>query len=197
LAEAMKDVRQVMTYPENHQANIPAEACIYFDESIDLLSRFSGYINYRNDFVSRGWLNVLNADIELKPALKTDFQLPGKYETYYLQDGCQLVKDGLEEVLEDGTGFYQQYSDDGQCFILETRYHWSQTTEQMKMHYVTERSRPEGNCANKFEDWSVPEAQYINDTCQLKTTTEGAFSCLYQWDGELTKAVYKRINAER
>jgi len=197
LTQAMKELRHVVASPISPQGQsqqaLPAEACIYFDESIAVLSRFSGFIDYQNDFVSNGWLNVLSADIEQKPKVKTDYQLPGKYETHYVQDGCQLVIGGLEEVLEDGTGFYQQYSADGQCFIFETRYRWEHTGEQMNLKYVSERSRPEGSCVNEFEVWAVPEPEFINDACQLRTAPEGEFACLYQWDGELTKSVYKRI----
>lgn len=197
LIKAMKELRHVIASPlssqENKQQNLPAESCIYFDESIALLSRFSGFIDYQNDFVSRGWLNVLHADIELKPILKAGYQLPGKYQTYSMQDGCQLLKDGLEEVLDDGTGFYQQYSADGQCFIFETRYRWTQSGEQLNLQYVSEHSRPEGLCTNEFEAWAVPAAEYVNDICQLRTESEGDFACLYQWDGILNKAVYKRL----
>ncbi len=197
LTQAMKELRQVVASPISPQGasqqTLPAEACIYFDESIAVLSRFSGFIDYQNDFVSNGWLNALSADIELKTKVKTDYQLAGKYETHYVQDGCQLAKGGLEEVLEDGTGFYQQYSDDGQCFIFETRYRWEHTGEQMNLQYVGERSRPEGSCVNGFEIWAVPEPEFVNDVCQLRTDPEGEFACLYQWDGELTKSVYKRI----
>lgn len=197
LTRAMKELRHVIASPlssqEKKQQTLPAEACIYFDETIAVLSRFSGFIDYQNDFVSKGWLNVLNADIELKPMLKTDYKLAGKYQTYYMQDGCQLVKGGLEEVLEDGTGFYQQYSDDGKCFIFETRYRWTHNGEQLDLQYVSEHSRPEGICSNEFAAWAVPEAEYINDSCQLRTEPKGEFACLYQWDGILNKAVYKRI----
>ena len=178
---------------ENNQALLPAEACIYFDETIAVLSRFSGFINYKNDFVSRGWLNVLNADIKLNPMINSEYQLPGKYEIYAVQDGCQLSKDGLEEVLEDGSGLYQKLSADGQCFIFETRYRWTHLNDQMKLQYVSEHSRPEGVCTNDFENWAIPEAEYINDICQLRDDSDGEFSCLYQWDGVMTKAVYKRI----
>ncbi|MCK5647535.1 MAG: hypothetical protein KAI22_01535 [Gammaproteobacteria bacterium] len=197
LTRAMKELRQViashLASQQGNQQTLPAEACIYFDETIAVLSRFSGFIDYQNDFVSKGWLNVLNADIEFKPILTTAYQLAGKYQTYSMQDGCQLLKDGLEEVLEDGTGFYQQYSDDGQCFIFETRYRWTHRGAQLDLQYVSEHRRPEGICSNEFEAWTVPEAEYINDSCQLRTEPEGDFACLYQWDGVLNKAVYKRL----
>ncbi|MCW8931313.1 MAG: hypothetical protein OQL19_13870 [Gammaproteobacteria bacterium] len=193
LTKALTDVRHMLSQPENNQELLPVEACIYFDETLNIMSRLSGFIDYKSDFIDRGWLNLLNADIELNPALKYDYQLAGKYETYYIKDGCQLGKDGIEEVLEDGTGFYQQYSDDGQCFIFETRYRWTQLSEAMNLQYVSERSRPEGVCANEFDAWAIPAPEYVNDTCQLRNDSEGAFSCLYQWDDEMTKSVYKRI----
>ncbi|MCP3851659.1 MAG: hypothetical protein GY694_15670 [Gammaproteobacteria bacterium] len=193
LTQAVRDLRQYLAESEHQQEQLPSEACLYFDESIAILSRFSGFIDYKNDFVNRGWLNVLNIDVELNPIADMEYHLPGNYETYFVQDGCQLAKDGLEVVHEDGTGFYQQYSDDGQCFIFETRYRWTQTDQKMKFQYVSERSRPEGSCTSNFDSWAIPQAEYINDTCQLRTETDGSFSCLYQWDGVLTKSVYKKI----
>jgi len=193
LNQAVKNLRQYLAESEHQQEQIPSEACLYFDESIAILSRFSGFIDYKNDFVNRGWLNVLNVDVELNPTENRVYHLPGKYETYYVKDGCQLAKDGLEDVYEDGTGFYQQYSDDGQCFIFETRYRWTQVDKEMKLQYVSERSRPEGSCSSHFGEWAIPQAEYINDTCQLRTETDASFSCLYQWDEVLTKSVYKKI----
>ncbi len=193
LTQAVRDLRQYLAESEHQQDKLPSEACLYFDESIAILSQFSGFIDYKNDFVDRGWLNVINIDVELNPIADIEYHLPGNYETYFVQDGCQLAKAGLEVVHDDGTGFYQQYSDDGQCFIYETRYRWTQTDQKIKFQYVSERSRPEGSCTSNFDSWAIPQAEYINDTCQLRTETDGSFSCLYQWDGVLTKSVYKKI----
>ncbi len=192
LTSAVEELRNYLVSPASGQ-NLPAEACIYFDESIAMLSRFSGFVDFRSDFVASGWRSVVNADIELSTPVKAEYNLPGKYETYLVQDGCQLGKDGLEELHEDGTGFYQQYSQDGQCFIFQTRYRWAQKGEQLELQYVSEHSRPEGVCANDFEPWSVPEAEYVNDVCQLRKQDDGNFACLYKWDGTLNKSVYKRL----
>ncbi len=197
LTQAIKAFRQKAISPwdpaKAEQQDLPAETCVYFDEMVTLLSRFSGFVDYQNDFVDEGWLNLVNVDIELKPAITPDHQLPGMYEIHNLKDGCLLAKEGREEILEDGTGFYQQYSDDGQCFTFETRYRWEQVRGKVKQQYVSERSRPEGLCSNEFKAWSIPEPEYVNDTCQLRSEPEGEFSCLYQWDGILNKSVYKRI----
>jgi len=192
LTTAVQEVRDYMSSANSPQP-LPAEACHYFDESIALLSRMSGFIDFHSDFVSVGWLNTLTADITLIPPVKVNYQLPGKYATFNVQDGCQLAEDGREEILPDGSGFYQQYSEDGQCFIFETRYRWSQGSEAVNLQYLSERSRPEGACSNDFDSWSVPEPEYVNDACQLRTASEGSFACLYQWDDVLTKTVYKRI----
>ncbi len=197
IAKVIKKFRQNAISPLSpamtEQQDLSAATCVYFDETIALLSRFSGFIDYQNDFVDEGWLNLINMDVELNSVLHSSYQLPGKYEIHNLKDGCQLAKEGLEEILADGTGFYQQYSDDGQCFTFETRYRWEQFREQIKQQYVSERSRSEGLCSNEFDSWSIPEPEYVNDTCQLRIETDGDFSCLYQWDGELNKSVYKRI----
>jgi hypothetical protein len=194
----MKDLRSVIMLSDKKQVAIPAESCVIFDETIAALSQFSGFIDFQSDFVERGWSNTLNADIRINPIIYNTYQLsayqlPGKYEIYYIEEGCQLVKDGLEEILADGTGFYQQYSDDEQCFVFETRYRWTQNGEHIKLQYVSERTRPDGVCSNQFEKWKIPEAQYINDVCQLRTETDGNFSCVYNWDGVLNKAVYKKL----
>lgn len=192
LANAVSELRDYMASPQSPQL-LPAEACNYFDESIAMLSKISGFIDLQSDFVNSGWLNAMTAEIELMPATEKNFQLTGKFETLYVQDGCSLARDGEEEIFADGTGFYQQYSDDGQCFIFETRYRWIKENEKLDLQYVSERSRPEGLCSNQFEEWAVPSPEYINDVCQLRKTAEGDFACLYQWDDELTKSVYKRI----
>lgn len=192
LVTVVKQVRDYVNSPGNQQA-LPAEACHYFDESIAVLSRMSGFIDFHSDFVSSGWLNAMTADITLIPQKTMHYQLPGKYETLYVQDGCQLAKDGREEMSADGTGLYQQYSEDGQCFIFETRYRWLQNKEVVKLKYVSERSRPEGACSKEFDSWAIPEPEYVNDECQLRAAAEGSFACLYQWDDVLTKMVYKRI----
>lgn len=193
LSNAMKDLRSVIMLSDKKQVAIPAESCVIFDETIAILSQFSGFIDFQSDFVERGWSNTLNADIRINPIIYNTYQLPGKYEIHYIEEGCQLVKDGLEEILADGTGFYQQYSDDEQCFVFETRYRWTQNGEHIKLQYVSERTRPDGVCSNQFEQWKIPEAQYINDVCQLRTETDGNFSCVYNWDGVLNKAVYKKL----
>ena len=192
LTTAVKELRDYMSSTESPQT-MPAEACNYFDESIAMLSRISGFIDFQSDFVSTGWLNAMTANIEMIPPAKVNSSLTGQYETLYVQDGCQLALDGREEINKDGTGFYQQYSDDGKCFIFETRYRWSQADEQMNLQYVSERSRPDGLCTNPFDEWAIPAPEFVNDVCQLRTSKEGEFACLYQWDDVLTKSVFKRI----
>ena len=192
LTRAVEQLKDFMVSSDT-TLQLPAETCNYFDESIELLSRMSGFVDFQSDFVSNGWLNVLSADIELMAPEKNHYQLIGKFETHYVQDGCQLLKDGREEILADGTGLYQQYSDDGQCFIFETRYRWQHDSDQISLQYVSERSRADGLCANKFSQWAIPEADFINDVCQLRPSKDGDFACLYHWDNELTKSVYKRI----
>ena len=192
LTAAVENLRDYLTSPSSQQA-LPAEACIYFDESIAMLSRFSGFVDFRSDFVSTGWLSVINADIGLNKQIKTNYHLVGNYETYFVQDGCLLAKSGLEEIYEDGTGFYQQFSQDGQCFIFETRYRWTQLAEDLKLQYVSERRRPGGICSNAFAQWAIPEPEFVNDVCQLRAETDNNFACLYRWDDVLNKAVYKRI----
>ena len=192
LTRAVEQLKDFMV-SSDASLQLPAETCNYFDESIELLSRMSGFVDFQSDFVSNGWLNVLSADIELMAPKKNHYHLTGKFETHYVEDGCQLARDGLEEILADGTGIYQQYSDDGQCFIFETRYRWQRDSDQINLQYVSERSRADGLCANKFSQWSVPEAEFINDICLLRPSNDGDFACLYHWDNELTKSVYKRI----
>lgn len=192
LTNAVKELRDYMASNEAPET-ITAEACNYFDESIAMLSRLGGFIDFQSDFVSSGWLNAMTADIEMRSPEKVSSDLIGQYETLYVQDGCQLARDGREEIKGDGTGFYQQYSDDGKCFIFETRYRWSQVDEQINLQYVSERSRPDGLCTSPFDEWAVPEPEFVNDVCQLRTSKEGEFACLYQWDDVLTKSVYKRI----
>jgi len=153
------------------QTAMTAESCIDFDENIAVLSRFSGFIDYNNDFSNEGWLHHFTADVGVKAVKQTNYQIAGKFESYDMEDGCQWKKEGLDELLVDGTGFYQTYSDDGQCFIFETRYRWTHEGEQLKLQYLSERSRTEGKCNNDFASWAVPEAKYINDVCQLRPET--------------------------
>jgi hypothetical protein len=173
---------------------MPAESCVMFDEAMNRLSQFSGVIDVQNDVVDQGVLSRLYTDLKVNSKKqKSDF-LAGRYETYAMLDGCQLGKDGLEEVFADGTGFYQQYSDDRQCFILETRYRWLKDNNRIELQYVSERTRPEGICRNVFSEWQLPEAEYINDTCQLRTEENGYFSCVYEWDGIMNKAIYQPVS---
>ncbi len=197
--ELMKTVQYFLRLPRTSAKQpltmaMPAESCVMFDEAMNRLSQFSGVMDIQNDVVDQGVLTSLYADLKINSSKqKSDF-LAGRYETYAMLDGCQLEKDGLEEIFVDGTGFYQQYSDDRQCFIFETRYRWLKDNDRIKLQYVSERTRPEGVCSNVFSDWHLPEAEYINDTCRLRTEENGYFSCVYEWDGVMNKAIYQPIS---
>jgi hypothetical protein len=192
LTSAVSDLRDYMTSAESPE-QLPAESCIYFDETLTMLSRMSGFVDIQSDFVQYGWLNSIVADLTIVPSSPAQFALIGQFETYTMQDGCQLALDGIEMIRQDGSGFYQQLSDDGQCAIFETEYHWSVEGTKMNLQYVSERSRPEGLCDNEFDAWAIPEPDYINDVCQLRAVQDGEFACLYQWEDSLMKSVFKRI----
>lgn len=193
--QAVKDLRHLMASGSILMANaaLPAETCLYLDESIATLAKNTGWFNYQNDFTEAGWQHLLSADIKVNTIGSPSYPLSGKYAVYSVQDGCQLARDGVEELLPDGTGLYQQYSQNRQCFIAEVRYRWAQKETQMLLQYVSEHRRSEGLCSNDFSDWAVPEAEFINDTCVLRKEPDSEFSCLYQWDGILHKSVYKRL----
>ncbi len=190
--QAVKDLRTLMTSEslQMNQPPLPAETCLYLDKTIAALSETSGWIAYQSDFIAPGWQHILSADIEFN-APASSWQLPGKYAVYSIQDGCELAIDGVEELLSDGTGFYQQYSQDRQCFIAEVRYRWTQNGRKMLLQYVSEHRRPEGLCSNDFSDWLVPDAEFINDSCILRKEPDSEFTCLYDWDGVLHKSVYR------
>ena len=192
LSEAAQYLKQSINQT-GKEKNTPAEGCIYFDETLARLSRMSGTMVYDNDFTERGWHHSMTTDIAVRPLVSKSLLLAGKYHTFYVGDGCRLIKDGVEEFLEDGTGFYQKYSEDGQCIIFETRYRWTQSSARLQFQYLSEHSRPQGLCSNEFEPWAVPQAEYLNDSCDLVMEQNGAFSCFYHWDGTSNKTVYKKF----
>ena len=193
LSEAAQHLKQSInkTGKEN---NTPAESCIYFDETLARLSRMSGTMVYNSDFTERGWHHSLTTDIAVRSPVSKSLLIAGKYHTFYVGDGCRLIKDGVEEILEDGTGFYQKYSEDGQCVIFETRYRWTQSNARLQFQYLSEHSRPQGLCSNEFEPWAVPQEDYMNDSCDLAMEPNGAFACFYHWDGASNKTVYKKFS---
>jgi hypothetical protein len=202
LNRAMKEWRYLLSHKNSLPANstlhsqtaMTVKSCIDLDDSIAVLSRFSGFIDYKNNFSNQGWWHQLSVDVEFKAAKQTSYQVAGKFEVYTLEDDCQWLKNGQDELLADGTGFYQTYSDDKQCIIFETRYRWTHEGEDLSLEYLSERSRAEGECKNEFTAWAVPEAYYINDVCHLKAEADGNYSCLYQWDdGVLNKSLNKRL----
>jgi len=193
---ALKALRHLIVNEDKIILDLPAESCVMLDETMATLAPYSGYIDFISDFNQSGWFNILTAEVNLypdvDPVFQVDYDLSGKYEIYYLKEGCRLEKKGVEEILPDGSGFYQQFSEDQQCFIFETRYRWYKENTQIKLQYVSERTRAEGLCSNAFNQWTIPDAQYINDSCALRASEEGDFSCVYDWDGVLNKALYKR-----
>ena len=193
LSEAAQHLKQSIN-KTGKEKNTPAEGCIYFDETLARLSRMSGTMVYNSDFTERGWHHSLVTDIVVRTPVTKSLQLAGKYHTYFVDDGCRLIKDGVEELLEDGTGFYQKYSEDGQCVIFETRYYWTQSNARLQFQYLREHSRPQGVCSNEFEPWAVPQAEYLNDSCDLAVEKNSAFACFYHWDGTSNKTVYKQFS---
>jgi hypothetical protein len=197
LASAMENLRDYVVSESllsiQKKNLMPVEACLYLDESIEFLSKFSGFIDLRSDFVDLGWLNKIKTNAETPVMAELNYSLAGLYTTYALQEGCLLSKDGVEDIKQDSSGFYQKYSDDDLCFIFETRYQWTENIDRLQLHYQRERHRPDGDCNNPFDEWAVPEVEYIHDTCQLRMENGGNFSCLFEWDSVLNKYFYKRL----
>ncbi len=191
LAQAGKQLKQSIKNSDN-MPDMPAENCIYLDTTLAKLSRMAGTMVYESDFTERGWLHSIKADIAVSPPLKPGLQVAGNYQTFSVTDGCQLARDGKEQINADGTGLYQKYSDDGQCFIFETRYRWSRLNGKIQFQYLSEHARSQGLCQQAFEPWAIPQAEYINDSCTLITDQDGDFSCIYHWDGAFNKTVYKK-----
>ncbi len=189
LLKVIKALKQLLNVQEQ---KLPAQICIYFDETINQISRISGTSQYKSDIVPRGWENSLQMQLGVA-AQQIPSGLTGKFRAYNVGDGCQLEVDGIDEINTDGSGLYHQYSEDQQCFVYETQYRWTQRDNKMQLQYISERNRPEGLCDREFTQWSVPEAAFINDSCDLRVEPNADFACVFHWNNDIQKSVFERL----
>ncbi len=112
-----------------------------------------------------------------------DFAIqPGKYQAYFIDDGCQPLTDSIEQFNADGTGRMLGLDYEFECELhtFESEYRWRQEGLIFYIDPVRSRSQDAALCdANApWSEWE-DDSESGSEACVITSVTEEGFDCVF------------------
>lgn len=151
--------------PESFMKN-----CEFFYEIKDMYGRIDMNFSTKMAIDQQGFNFDVNND-QRKPTA-TELIVGGSYQTDFLGDDCQWSKSGVETFNADGTGYYEEKDETGECVTYSSRYTWRRQGWKLLFTSLEEASRE--SCSDELEK-TVGESY----DCLIMNVTDEGFNCTF------------------
>lgn len=164
--------------------------CIEAFSFIDQMRSVDMELNYRNYVSDKGLAFAMDL-LMAKPDAETHhIDVVGQWQTAYLDETCQWLPAGIENITAKGTGRYVESDAAQQCELYHYEYVWQHNGKQLAMTDTTP-TQFRDSCADSWQREDNLTTYY----CEMMNITEDSFQCLYHSSGEAPFVYqYQRMN---
>jgi hypothetical protein len=171
-------------------SNEDTDNCIEAYAFIDQMRSVDMELSYRN-YVSDQGLAFKMDLLMAKPEMQSNnIDVTGQWQTAYLDETCQWLPAGMENMTSEGTGRYVEQDAAKQCELYHYEYIWQKNGKQIAMT-DTKPTQFRDSCADSWQTEDNKATYY----CEMMNITENSFQCLYHGAGDEPFVYqYQRVN---
>jgi|GEM_PF-1191439 len=170
--------------------NADSGSCIEAYAFIDQMRSVDMELSYRNYVSDKGLAFTMDLQMAKPESQSNNIDVVGRWQTAYLDETCQWLPAGLENITAEGTGRYVEQDSTEQCELYQYEYIWQQRGKQLAMT-DTKPTQFRDSCADSWQTEGNKATYY----CEMMNISKNSFQCLYHGTGDEPFVYqYQRVN---